>query len=493
MKERPPPSSPDVSESRSSSTGFPVSPAPLTSARRWRSVAAWLTRPEIEPAALQGFRHEQRTQLVLPIVTALMEGGFIGVIADKVYHVHPGVLALITAAPMFGLLSSFVWAQLALGRRKVPFTTSLMLLFVGAAGLVALLPEGPVGGWLLVGCMIAARLLLGGIITIRSLVWTFNYPREARARVTSRLQFLTMSAMTATSLAGGVFLDAHPESFRSVYAVGALLAALGVLSFSRVKIIDEPAQLARERRAPEEPRTLAAPLLSAWSVLREDPGYARYQACQFLIGVSNMMIEAPLIYLVSHQLEASYTTSIALMLAIPLGFSLLTLPLWAAYLDRVHISEFRARHSWIWVVAEVVTWYGAVRGSLLWIGLGRVLLGMGRGGGALAWQLGHNDFARPENVGLYMGVHVTLTGVRGAFAPFLGMLLYLGWSSFDLLGWGPRLPGFEGLGAHLIGLACLVGTFGALGYWRLARQVGEQGGPGSAPRTRRTDGSEAGS
>ena len=54
-----------------------------------------------------------------------MEGGFIGVIADKVYHVHPGVLALITAAPMFGLLSSFVWAQLALGRRKVPFTTSL--------------------------------------------------------------------------------------------------------------------------------------------------------------------------------------------------------------------------------------------------------------------------------------------------------------------------------------------------------------------------------
>jgi hypothetical protein len=187
-----------------------------------------------------------------------------------------------------------------------------------------------------------------------------------------------------------------------------------------------------------------------------------------------MMIEAPLIYLVSHQLQASYTTSIAIILAIPLGFSLLTLPLWAAYLDRVHISEFRGRHSWVWVLAQAVTWYGAFRGSLLWIGLGRVLLGMGRGGGALAWQLGHNDFARPENVGLYMGVHVTLTGVRGAFAPFLGMLLYLGWASFDLLGLGLRLPGFEGLGGHLIGLACLVGAVGALGYWQLARQVRSQ-------------------
>ncbi len=256
--------------------------------------------------------------------------------------------------------------------------------------------------------------------------------------------------------------------------MGALLAALGVLSFSRVRIIDEPVQLARERAAPMEPRTLLAPLLSAWRVLREDPVYARYQACQFLIGVSNMMIEAPLIYLVSHQLDASYTTSIALTLAIPLGFSLLTLPLWAAYLDRVHISEFRAFHSWVWVLAQAVTWYGAIRASLLWIGLGRMLLGMGRGGGALAWQLGHNDFAKPENVGLYMGVHVTLTGVRGAFAPFLGMLLYVGWAAVELPVIGGEVPGFEGLGGHLIGLACLFGSFGAVGYWRLHRMVSSQ-------------------
>ncbi len=453
------------------SPGLSGSPTPPASGGRWRRVAARLTRPEIEPAALQSYRHEQRTQLVLPIVSALTEGGFIGVIADKVYHVHPGVLALITAAPMFGLLSSFVWAQLALGRRKVPFATSLMLLFVGAAAAVAMLPEGSIGGWLLATCMIAARLMLGGIITIRSLVWTFNYPREARARVTSRLQFLTISVMTVTSLAGGVFLDAHSESFRIVYGVGAVLAALGVLSFSRVRIIDEPAQLARERMEPKQPGNVAAPLLSAWRVLREDRPYANYQACQFLLGVSNMMIEAPLIYLVSHELQASYTTSIALTLAIPLGFSLLTLPLWAGYLDRVHISEFRARHSWIWVVAQAVTWYGAIRGSLVWIGVGRLLLGMGRGGGALAWQLGHNDFARPENVGLYMGVHVTLTGVRGAFAPFLGMLLYVGWAPVELPGLGLGIPGFEGLGGQTIGVACLVGSLGALGYWQLHRRA----------------------
>ena len=135
----------------------------------------------------------------------------------------------------------------------------------------------------------------------------------------------------------------------------------------------------------------------------------------------------------------------------------------------MHISEFRARHSWIWVIAQGFTWLGAVQGSLAWIGVGRVLLGIGRSGGSLAWQLGHNDFARLENVGLYMGVHVTLTGLRGAFAPFLGMLLYVGWGSIEL--GGLRVPAFEGIGAHAIGLACVISTLGTLGYWRLHRRM----------------------
>jgi hypothetical protein len=56
-------------------------------------------------------------------------------------------------------------------------------------------------------------------------------------------------------------------------------------------------------------------------------------------------------------------------------------------------------------------------------------MGAARSGGGLAWNIGHNDFAPSERAGAYMGVHVTLTGIRGAFAPFLGMALYLGWNA----------------------------------------------------------------
>jgi MFS family permease len=442
---------------------------------RWRRVTAHLSRPQIAAIAFASYRYERRTELAMPIAGTLLEGGFIGVIADKVYHVHPGVLALITAAPMFGLLSSVLWARLAVGRRKVPLITTLMSLMVACTAVIALIPEGPIGPWILVGSQITARLILGGVITIRSVVWTLNYPREARARVTSRLQILTILTMTVTSLLGGLFLDADPASFRAVYAVGALLAVLGVLAFSRVRLIGETAQLVRERETHHaETGTTPASLASAWYVLRHDPLYARYQACQFLIGVANMMIEAPLIYLVSRELQASYLTSIALTLGIPLGLSMVTLPLWAVYVDRVHISEFRARTSWIWVVAQVFTWVGAVQASLAWIAVGRVILGLSRGGGSLAWQLGHNDFAKPESLGQYMGVHVTLTGLRGAFAPFLGMLLYVGWSPITVPVIGAVIPGFEGIGGHAIGVACVISVLGAYGYWRLHRRITAQ-------------------
>jgi hypothetical protein len=52
------------------------------------------------------------------------------------------------------------------------------------------------------------------------------------------------------------------------------------------------------------------------------------------------------------------------------------------------------------------------------------VLGAAYAGANLGWNLGHNDFASLGRAQHYMGVHVTLTGVRGAIAPLLGVLLY---------------------------------------------------------------------
>ena len=65
-----------------------------------------------------------------------------------------------------------------------------------------------------------------------------------------------------------------------------------------------------------------------------------------------------------------------------------------------------------------------------------------------------------------MAVHVTLTGVRGAFAPFLGMALYLGW---DAKGY---VPGSTGLGAWVFLLSAVMALFAWRGFAALQREIG---------------------
>jgi len=423
-----------------------------------------LRRPALPELPLRGYRLERLTDAFFSAGLALLEGGFIGVIADKLFHVHPAVLALVTAAPMFGNLSSSFWARLAHGRRRVPWTASLMAAFAACIAGIALIPEGAFGAAAMVTLLIVSRLLLGGIITLRSIVWTLNYPREARGRVIARLSIISTLSLAAASWIGAQILNANPQSFRLVYVGGAFCAALGVLAFSRVPLLGEADHLAQEQRASHGGGSVLA-------LLRADPLYASFLGWQMLSGISNMMVEAPVLYLVSRQMGASYAESIAVTTVIPLVLSVLTMPFWALYLDRVHVSAFRAAHAWSFSLSQMLLWAGAATQSLLVVLLARMVLGSARAGGGLAWNLGHNDFAPPDRVGLYMGVHVTLTGMRGAVAPFVGMALYLGWAVHPLPGLGMSLPAWDGLGEGLMPLAALMSGVSALGFRNLQRRI----------------------
>jgi hypothetical protein len=62
--------------------------------------------------------------------------------------------------------------------------------------------------------------------------------------------------------------------------------------------------------------------------------------------------------------------------------------------------------------------------GILQMRIGAAIIGFGMAGANLGWNLGHNDFAPLGRVQHYMGVHVTLTGVRGLIAPPVGMLCH---------------------------------------------------------------------
>jgi hypothetical protein len=92
-------------------------------------------------------------------------------------------------------------------------------------------------------------------------------------------------------------------------------------------------------------------------------------------------------------------------------------------------------------------------------------MGIARGGGTLAWQLGHNDFAPANQLSQYMGVHVTLTGLRGATAPFIGIFLYT----------GAAFISWDGIGAWIFALAAAISGVAGLGFNRLYQSMKSEG------------------
>lgn len=402
----------------------------------------------------------------MPAALVLLEGGVVGVIAAKIYQVEPFTLALISAAPMFANLSSFLWGRLSAGRSKVAAVCILQALIIACVVAVAIVPSGAWGAGVLVSSMIVSRILLAGVVTVRSVIWSLNFARYQRARATSQLQMINAVVTVVISSAIGPLLDLYPNSVAWIYWAGAVTGCLGLLFFTQVRVLGEARLRVRERKERRNP----TPSMGFMQILRSDRWFRWYQLNMFGAGFGNMLIEAPLIFIITRQMQASYTVSIMLTMVIPFAVSLLSMPIWANYLDRVHVAQFRSRQSVLWIIGQLLTMLGALLESLVWLVVARTIMGIARGGGSLAWQLGHNDFARQDQLGAYMGLHVTLTGVRGAIAPFVGILLYAGWQS------GGFLPGaWQGIGAWVFGAAALISGLAGWGFYALYRAMKREG------------------
>ena len=282
----------------------------------------------------------------MPAALVLLEGGIVAVIAAKIYQVSPFTISLITAAPMFANLSSFLWNVLSAGKAKVAFANVLQICSIFCLLMVAISPINETGVFILVSSMIVSRVLVSGLVTVRSVIWSLNYHRGNRAKATSRLQMIASLMTVLVSSSIGPFLDANPEEFIWVYVIGALVGLIGTVFFSRVKVVDEKNLLNDEVIAKSDKHKATGFV----EIIRQDRFFRRYQYSMFTAGFGNMLIEAPLVFLVTRELQASYTMSIMITMVIPFAVSLVALPLWALYLDRVHVAQFRARQSILWVL-----------------------------------------------------------------------------------------------------------------------------------------------
>lgn len=445
------------------------------------------------------YRYELRSALTFPLAAALAEGSFTGVVAAKYFHASPLLIAVITAAPMFGNIVALVWAELAKHRRKVPFINWLqfgVVVSIAAVALTRWMPEH-IGGWVFAGLIILSRVLAAGIITLRSTIWRYNYPRGTRAQIIGRITMVATTTLAATTFAGSYWLDKYPGGYALLYPLAALLGLIGIWQFSHIRVRGEGRMLKAARREiafstprPEnlaqtdetnvlnyEPaddparRGLRGLMRDSLEVMRNDRWFRRYQYWQSLQGSAFMMLNPPLVFMVSKQMTdpvREYVLATIVLQIIPLLTTVLFTQLWAPIFDRMHVLRFRSVQGFVNVLCMGVIFLGAMMDSLWVVAVGQFTAGIANAAGALAWNLGQNDFAPPEKMATYMGVHVMLTGVRGCVAPFIGVLLY------QLL-----------IDRWVFGVTMLMSLWALVGFLRMAREAPPKhaGTPGHPPTT----------
>jgi len=423
----------------------------------------------VRPSALaEGiFRREIVPWGLLGLALGLVEGATAAVLVKRHFSgVAPAfavnlAVALVSGAPAFSNVLSFVWANVAHGRARVQLMVALQAAFALLVGCVSFASRAAGGLVVTVLSVVSARALWAGILTVRAAVWSSNYPRNVLARITGRLVIVNSIAVACSAALVGWALEAHAVDARWLYGGGALAGLLGAWLYRAMRVRREFRLLAEEAASGARSEPFSLRMLT--QILKEDPAYREYMLWMGIFGGGTLMLTAQLVLLFSERLHLSSGTQIAMLAVVPLITQPIFLPWWARLFDGSHIVRYRSKQGWAIVLASAALCAGVFSAwqPLLW--LGAVLLGAAQAGANLGWNLGHNDFASVGRAQHYMGVHVTLTGLRGGVAPPIGVLAYMGLEASH-----------PGAGEFALLLPLAMTLAGALGFNRMRRRADAQ-------------------
>jgi MFS family permease len=371
---------------------------------------------------------EVSANAAMAVALGALEGGLIGVIVKTQFDgVAAAVwvnlcVALVAGAPAFANIASLWISSLAEGRDRTRWVAGLKALTAIFLLLMAFAPINAGGLVWLTMAMLGGRLSWAGVITLRAAIWRANFPRHVRGQITGRITVIYSLIIAATAAAIGGLMVWWPEAWRVVFPAAGMLGLVAAARYRRVRI-RRGSQL-RQQELNQRAARHGGQLRAGLEILVRDRWYRRYMLTMFAFGSGNLMVIALLVILLTEQFGFDRFSQVMITTTMPLLTLAVFTPIWARRLDAVHILDYRARQAWTFVLALGLFTLAAAAGLqwLFWVG--SLALGAAFAGGKLGWNLGHNDFASDDQSTLYMGIHVTLTGIRGLLAPLAGVLVY---------------------------------------------------------------------
>ncbi len=250
----------------------------------------------------------------------------------------------------------------------------------------------------------------------QNIIFRSNYIRKNRGASFARALVITYAVSSCVALVVGQILDKAPHLFPYIFTVGGAAGLIAYfLYFSMPRDLEKEAAL---HDLGKKPRT---PFFGEFfHILRTDALFRMYEIYFFIYGIAFMMAMAMMPLYVKDVLQANWDQAAKVFGVIHPIVMVLFLPFFGRLLDRTNAIPVAALAYFLlafWPLAL------AAGSSMLMAYIAMVFFGLGMSGVNVAWQLGALTFAKEEEIQGYTAVHISLVGVRAAFAPFLGLLI----------------------------------------------------------------------
>ncbi len=240
--------------------------------------------------------------------------------------------------------------------------------------------------------------------------------------ITSIVTVITMS----TSFIAGKILDYSEHDYKKVFFAIGILSFIGVSLLSFIKTFKK-SQVPKVKKT--IPEILLRPIKRTILVLKEDKDFAHFELAFFTYGVGFIMVVPvlPLFLVGENYLNLDYSHSfLAKGILMQLGMLFLS-PIAGRVHDKVNPIFFTGFSFLLmslyptFLLLSLLFIKSAYALMLMYIAC--IFYGAAMSGLNISWNIGSIYFAGENDASMYQSVHVTLTGLRGFFAPFLGFTL----------------------------------------------------------------------
>ena len=362
---------------------------------------------QFSPIAKETFR----LQLVLATATGPLMAmvSYAAFVVVKTFHAPHWVPVLTATIPISNLLAIFFADRVTRSNKIdwIVWPNILAALFlIGVIGLKANM--GPVFALLIV----ASQLARAPIVSAQSAVYRENYGPHVRSWAMAMAITVFMAAIAIYSLFAAYAFEQSERWIGPIYALTGLMVIAGAWRFRRLRLVGQ----SNDNGSSSDRVSLSEQI----GLLVRDRGFRGYQISYMLFGGANIaLITAFPIYLFE-EFSASHASAMQAIIILPTLASIVMLPVWGTWFDRHRPLVIRLWICVFWSMVPLIYYF-----SQTWWGIyfAAIVLGLMRGGNMILWHLGVNYFAQSHNVAHYMGLHQTLTGIRGFIMPVVAWMV----------------------------------------------------------------------